>query len=92
VPLGDPDPSDPLAILAVGVPAGPEAHEEMLRAFATEYRRLGWGRDRILATCRSPFYASVHGAWRLLGEARVRALVEEALAPFEPAGPPAEGR
>jgi hypothetical protein len=92
VPLRDPDAADPLELRGVAVPAGGEAHEEMVRAFALEYRRLGWGRDRILATCRSPFYASVHGAWRLLGEGRVRVLVDEALAPFAPGPDEAEGR
>jgi hypothetical protein len=73
-----------MELVGVGVPSGPGAVEEMVRTCAAEFRRQGWDRPRILAIFRSPHYASVHGAWRLLGEARCAALVDEALEPFLP--------
>ncbi len=75
-----------MELVGVSVPAGPEAVEEMVRGFAWEYRRLGWARARILATFRMPWYAAAHGAWRALGEARVAALVDEALEGFPARG------
>jgi hypothetical protein len=89
MPLLDPEGADPMEIVGVEVPAGPGAVEEMVLTYALEYRRLGWDRDRILATFRCPWYAPAYGAWLRLGEARTRALVEEALEPF--ASRPAAG-
>ena len=84
MPLRDPDGTDPMELVGMEFPAGAGAVEEMVRVYAVEYRRLGWERDRILATFRSPRYASAHGAWNALGEGRVRELVDEALEPFLP--------
>ena len=89
MPLTDPEGADPMELVGVEVEAGPDAVEEMVRTYAVEYRRLGFDRARILATFRNPWYAPAHGAWRLLGEARCGALVDEALEPFAP--PPAAG-
>ena len=85
MPLLDPDGTDPMELVGVELPAGLDAVEEMVRAYAVEYRRLGFGRARILATFRMPWYAAAHGAWKSLGETRVAALVDEALEPFPPA-------
>ena len=90
MPLHDPDATDPMELAGAVLPAPPGTNERMVRVYAEEYARLGWPRARILATFRSPFYASMHGAWRLLGEARIRELVDEALEPWTPPAP--EGR
>ena len=92
MPLRDPEGADPMELVGVEVPAGPDAVEEMVRTYAVEYRRLGWDRARILAAFRSPFYAPAFGAWRLLGEERTGALVDEALEPFAPPAAAGEGR
>ena len=92
MPLLEPDGTDPMELVGVELPAGPDAVEEMVRTYAVEYRRLGWDRARILATFRSPWYAPAFGAWRQLGEARTAALVDEALEPFAAPADPAKGR
>ena len=89
MPLRDPEGEDPMELVGVEVPAGADSVEEMVRTYAVEYRRLGWARDRILATFRSPWYAPAYGAWKILGEARTGELVDEALELFAP--PPAAG-
>lgn len=86
MPLLEPDGTDPMELVGVELPAGVEAVEEMVRAYAVEYRRLGFERARILATFRMPWYAAAHGAWKSLGEARVAELVDEALEPFRRPG------
>ncbi len=91
MPLREPDESDPMELRGVEVPAGADAVEEMVRVYAVEYRRLGWDRPRILATFRSPWYVSAHGAWLALGEERVGALVSDALEPFAPPAAAGEG-
>jgi hypothetical protein len=70
-----PEPDDPLALVGVAVPAGPEVWREMAWVFAEEFARLGYGEARLLALFRSPFYAGLHRAWRALGEAEVRDIV-----------------
>ena len=89
MPLRDPEGADPMELVGVEIPAGPEAVEEMVRTYAVEFRRLGWDRARTLAMFRSPHYAPAHGAWKALGEGRTAELVDEALEPFAP--PPAAG-
>ncbi len=88
MPHGEPDSTDPMALVGVEVPAEAGAVELMVTVYAEEYARLRWGRDRILAAFRTERYASAHGAWLRLGEARVVELVEEALERFTP---PARG-
>jgi hypothetical protein len=77
-----------MELVGVEVPADAAAVETMVTVYAEEYGRLRWDRDRILAAFRMPRYASAHGAWRVLGEARTAELVEEALERFTP---PARG-
>jgi hypothetical protein len=84
MPLLEPDDTDPMLLAGVVLPDAPGATEEMVRVYAEEFRRLGWDRGRILATFRMPYYASAHGAWRLLGEKAIAALVDEALEPWSP--------
>lgn len=88
MPRGEPGATDPLELVGVGVPGGEGAVEGMVAAYAREFARLRWPRERILALFRTPRYASPHGAWLRLGEERVRALVDGALEPFTP---PPEG-
>jgi len=71
-----------MEIVAVTLPGDPGSVETMVAVYAEEYARMGWPKARILATFRSPWYASAYGAWRALGEDRVRELVDEAVLPF----------
>jgi hypothetical protein len=80
MPYDDPDPQDPMMLVGVGLPSGPEAQREMAWAFAEEFARLGYDATQILALFRRPFYAGAFGAWRQLGEAEVRAIVRETTA------------
>jgi hypothetical protein len=92
MPLREPDGEDPMELAGVVLPAPQGAVEQMVLVYAEEYRRLGWDRGRILAAFRMPLYASAHGAWRLLGEERVAALVDEAIEPWSPPAGGAGGR
>jgi len=82
MPHDDPGPQDPLILVGVGLPSGPEAPREMAYVFAEEFARMGYGADRILGLFRQPFYAAAHGAYRTLGEPAVRAIIDECAAVF----------
>jgi hypothetical protein len=80
MPYREPDPSDPTVLVGVAVPAEPEAMREMAWVFAEEFARMGYDAARILAVFRTPFYAGAHQAWCVLGEAEVKAIVDECVA------------
>jgi hypothetical protein len=80
VPYRDPDPSDPTVLVGVAVPAEPEAVRAMAWVFAEELARMGYDATGILGVFRTPFYAGAHRAWRALGEAEVKAIVDECVA------------
>jgi hypothetical protein len=73
------DTDDPLALVGAtsDSPVTDEAVEEMGRAFVDEFARMGWGRERLLALFRNPFYRGPHLVWRLKGEAWVRELTDQ---------------
>ncbi len=72
-----PEPDDPMALVAVEVPAGPAALEDMAYVFAEEFARLGFDESRILRLFRTPFYAGPYRVRQALGEDAVRAIVAE---------------
>jgi hypothetical protein len=92
VPWDDPDPADPQVLVGVAVPGDAGALREMAYAFAEEFARMGLDAGRIVRLFATPFYAGPHRAWRGLGEAAVRAIVEECVlvfGPHRPGGAPA---
>lgn len=58
-------PEDPLEMQAFEVPGDTEL---MFRIVIEEFARMGWDRSAILGLARDPFYAALHGLWRLYGE------------------------
>ena len=79
MPYLDPDPSDPHDLVGVEVPAGEEAHVEMAYAFAEEFTRLGFTEEQLLQLFRNPFYRSAYGAFSILGEEKIKSIVQEVL-------------
>ena len=77
MPYDDPDPQDPMLLVGVALPAGPEADRDMACVFAEEFARLGYSARQIVGLFREPFYAGAHGALLRLGEAEVRRIVDE---------------
>ena len=77
MPYDDPDPQDPMLLVGVALPAGPEAERDMAYAFAEEFARLGYSARQIVSLFQEPFYAGAHGALLRLGEAEVRRIVDE---------------
>ena len=58
-------PEDPLEIQAFEVPGDTEL---MFRVVIEEFARMGWDKASIVNLARDPFYAALHGLWRLYGE------------------------
>jgi hypothetical protein len=77
MPFDNPDPQDPMMLMGIALPAGPEAQRDMACAFAEEFARIGYGSQRILDLFRNPFYAGAHGAYLRLGEEEVRRIIDE---------------
>ncbi len=80
MPYREPDPSDPNVLVGVVLPADAEAVRDMAYAFAEEFVRMGYDRQRLLAVFKNPFYAAAHGAYRALGEEAIGAIMDECLA------------
>jgi hypothetical protein len=80
MPYDDPDPEDPMMLVGVALPAGPEAARDMACVFAEEFARSGFGAARILDLFRAPHYAGAHQAWRMLGDPAIRSIVDETVA------------
>ena len=79
MPYGDPDPQDPHVLIGVLLPAGRESLREMAATFAEEFAALGYGRERLMALFRQPFYAGAHQAYTTLGESEIARIVEDCL-------------
>jgi hypothetical protein len=73
---------DPLGLVGVALPTSRATIEDMAYAFAEEFVRLGHDESWLLRVFRSPFYAGPHQAYRVLGDAAVRAIVRKCLAAF----------
>ena len=82
MPHGDPDPTDPLTLRGVEVPAEEGDVVAMARGFAEEFAASGWDEARLLAMFRNPFYLGPHLAFEQLGEARIKEIITEALRPW----------
>lgn len=70
---------DPFAYVGVRVePDKGEDHlREMAATFIGEYRRMGWGDERILALFRNPFFRGPHAVYAARGEEYVRGLMRD---------------
>ena len=84
MPYGDPDPTDPSVLVGVALPADREATRDMAWVFAEEFARMGLDAPRILGLFRSPFYAGAHGAFQVLGEPEIAAIIEECVGVLGP--------
>ncbi len=80
MPYDEPDVSDPNMLVGVELPAGEEAMRDMAYVFAEEFARMGMDAAEILDLFGSPFYAGAHQAYRALGGAAVRSVVDECVA------------
>src|SRR5262245_53159073 len=69
-------PDDPLHIQAFEVPGDTEL---MFRVMIEEFARMGWDATAIGGLARDPFYAALHGLWRLYGEEGFSRRVSEVL-------------
>jgi hypothetical protein len=84
-----PEADDPFALQGVGVsdPDG-AATRDMAACFAEEFLRLGFPPGRVLALFESPRYPLAHQAYRQLGAAETRALIERLAAVWCPGSRP----
>jgi len=80
MPYDEPDVSDPNMLVGVELPAGEGAMRDMAYVFAEEFARMGMDAAEILELFGSPFYAGAHQAYRALGDAAVRTVVDECVA------------
>jgi hypothetical protein len=92
------DVDDPMELIGIGVPAGPQAMEDMAYVFAEEFAALGFDEARLLRIFRTPSYAAPHRAYRALGEPAIHAIVTECVrvwgahpSPESPPGPTTNG-
>jgi hypothetical protein len=79
MPYDEPDPQDPMILVGLSPPSGPEAAAEMACAFADEFARMGYDEAQILSFFTRPFYAGAHGAYRQVGEGRIREIIAESV-------------
>jgi hypothetical protein len=81
VPYNDPDPSDPMTLHGVVVETTDDlAMRDMAECFIDEYARLGFDANRILHLFSTRGYAGPHLALQVLGEGRIRDMVNLVLA------------
>jgi hypothetical protein len=77
MPYNDPDPTDPSMLIGVGLSVDADATTDMAYVFAEEFARMGYDAEGLMRLFRNPFYAGAHDAYRRLGEAETRRIVEE---------------
>ena len=80
MPYHEPDPSDPSILVGVQIPGSEETELEMAYVFAEEFARLGFSEERLQAVFHHPFYAGAHRALQILGEGKIRSIIQETLA------------
>ena len=83
MPHGKYEPDDPMMLVGVGLPGGPERARDMAYAFAEEFARMGFGKEELLRLFRNPFYRSAHSAHEILGEAAIGEIVGECVGVWE---------
>ena len=79
MPYEDPDPGDPTMLVGVEMPAEEGSEMEMAYAFAEEFARLGFAEPRLLKLFSHPFYAGAYRALQVLGEEKIRSIIQETL-------------
>jgi len=79
MPYGEPESTDPHELVGVALPGDESATREMATAFAEEFARLGFGRERLLSLFRRPGYRAARAALDALGEKEIERIVDEAL-------------
>lgn len=80
MPYDDPDPTDPMTLHGVELETTSEdATVDMAECFIDEYARLGFDANRILHMFKTKGYAGPYMATTVLGEARIRELVDAVL-------------
>ena len=77
MPYGDPEPGDPMKLVGMALPGGPETVSEMAYTFAEEFARLGYSEKALLSLFKMPFYRGAHSAYCALGDEEVRKIVRE---------------
>ncbi len=80
MPYRDPDPEDPVELIGVEISVETETVREMAWAFAQEFARMGFERERLIGLFRKPHYAAAHRAYRILGESEIERVVDECIA------------
>ncbi len=77
MPLREPDPRDPMELVAVRLPVADQAAlTAMAECFAEEFIRLGHCGDDVLELFKNPFYVGPHKAYRELGEERISEMID----------------
>ncbi len=80
------DTDDPMELVGVRLPvADDQAMRDMAECFVEEFVRLGHTEDELMRIFQDPFYAGVHQAYRVLGEAHIGELIAEYIRLFRPA-------
>jgi hypothetical protein len=67
--------NDPMELVGIALPGGDA--RAMASCVIEEYLLLGWDERRLLSLFSRPCFRATHGVYRALGEAGVRALIEE---------------
>lgn len=80
MPYDNPDPSDPMTLVGVGLPGTDESIQDMAYVFAEEYARLGRSEEGILGLFQDPFYRSARLAYETLGQEAITKIVSECVA------------
>jgi hypothetical protein len=78
MPYDEADPSDPMLLVGVDLPADEATLRESCAAFAEEFARMGYNEEQLMGLFRTPFYAGMHQVWQSLGDEAVRVVVQEA--------------
>jgi hypothetical protein len=79
-PYDDLAPVDPQELVGVDPSCGTEVTRHIAAAFAGEFAQLGYSGSEILGLFRTPFYATVHRTWQLLGEEEIARIVADSVA------------
>ena len=80
MPYDKPEPTDPTMLVGVILPGEEETSTDMAYVFAEEFVRMGFDDHHTLRLFKDPFYAGAHGAYRALGEKKIRSIIDECLA------------
>ncbi len=92
MPLREPDATDPMILHGVSVETDqPDAMRHMAACFIEEYLRMGFDPDRVFKMFKTVGYAGPQMAYKALGEAAIRAMLDEQIAirgPHVPAAVP----